>query len=123
MNGWPRRVEAESPFGDIWAYRQSIEGPRSRRQGRNDLVEVAMARLRPGQVVAAAKGRYRGPVVVVASAHRKGGMRLTTVTKRADLLLLTADDFDEAPRGAATCACRRRSSRTAPSTGEPWRGS
>ena len=41
----------------------------------------------PGEVVHAAKGRYRGPVAVVASAHRKGGMRLTTVTPRADLLL------------------------------------
>ena len=48
----------------------------------------------------AAKGRYRGPVAVVASAHRKGGMRLTTVTKRADLLLLTADDFDDVPAAA-----------------------
>ena len=107
------RVDAESPFGDIWAYRQSIEGPRSRRQGRNDLVEVAMTRLRPGQVVTAAKGRYRGPVAVVASAHRKGGMRLTTVTRRADLLLLTADDFEEPPRARGTLRL--------PSTFEPNR--
>jgi len=92
------RREAESPFGDIWAYRRSIDATRSRRHGRDDLVDLALARLRPGEVVHAAKGRYRGPVAVVASAHRKGGMRLTTVTKRADLLLLTADDFDDVPR-------------------------
>ncbi len=29
-------------------------------------------------------------------------MRLTTVTKRADLLLLTAEDFDEVPRAVGT---------------------
>ena len=43
-----------------------------------------------------------GPVAVIASAHRKGGMRLTTITKRADLLLLTADDFDDVPRPVGT---------------------
>ncbi|CAN5844025.1 DEAD/DEAH box helicase [soil metagenome] len=96
------RAEAESPFGDIWEYRRGIDEVRSRRHGRNDLVAVGMSRLRPGEVVLAAKGRYRGPVVVVASAHRKGGMRLTTVTKRADLLLLTADDFDDVPRAVGT---------------------
>jgi ATP-dependent RNA helicase HelY len=92
------REQAESPYGDIWEYRRAIDAMRVRRRGRNDRVAVGIARLRPGEVVHAAKGRYRGPVAVVATAHRKGGLRLTTVTKRADLLLLTADDFDDVPR-------------------------
>ena len=56
-------------------------------------------RLRPGDVVRVAKGRSRGPVAVVASAHRKGGLtaRLTTISTRGDQLLLTADDFVDTP--------------------------
>ena len=96
------RQEAESPYGDIWDYRRSLDEVRARRRGRDDLVAVGLARLRPGEVVHASKGRYRGPVAVIASAHRKGGMRLTTITKRADLLLLTADDFDDVPRPVGT---------------------
>jgi ATP-dependent RNA helicase HelY len=96
------RAGAESPYGDIWDYRRKLDEIRSRRRGRDDLVAVGMARLRPGEVVHASKGRYRGPVAVVASAHRKGGMRLTTVTTRADLLLLTADDFVDVPRSIGT---------------------
>ncbi len=94
--------EAESPFGDIWEYRRGLDELRLQRRGRDEQVAVGLARLRPGEVVHAAKGRYKGPVAVVASAHRKGGMRLTTVTKRADLLLLTADDFDDVPRALGT---------------------
>ena len=96
------RREAESPFGDIWDYRRAVESMRARRRGRNDMVAVGLARLRPGEVVHATKGRYRGPVAVLASAHRKGGLRLTTVTRRAELLLLTADDFDDVPRPVGT---------------------
>ena len=96
------RRQAESPYGDIWDYRRAVEAMRARRRGRNDMVAVGLARLRPGEVVHAAKGRYRGPVAVVASAHRKGGLRLTTVTQRGDLLLLTADDFDDVPRPVGT---------------------
>ena len=54
--------------------------PQPRAGAATTSIAVGMARLRPGEVVHASKGRYRGPVAVVASAHRKGGMRLTTVT-------------------------------------------
>ena len=80
---------AESPFGDIWAYRQAIERS-SPRRGRNDWWR-SLARLRPGDIIRADKGRYRGPVAVVAGAHRKGGMRLTP-----------------SPRGATAPPHRRR---------------
>ncbi len=92
------RGQAESPLGDIWEYRRWLEELRLRRRGRHDAVGIGMARLRPGDVIHATKGRYRGPVVVVATAHRKGGMRLTTVNKRGELVLLTADDLDDVPR-------------------------
>ncbi len=96
------REQAQSPHGDIWEYRRHVDEIRARRRGRDDLVDLGLARLRPGQVVHASKGRYRGPVAVVASAHRKGGMRLTTVNKRAELVLLTAHDFDDVPRALGT---------------------
>ncbi|MBA3288113.1 MAG: DEAD/DEAH box helicase [Acidimicrobiia bacterium] len=96
------RDGAESPYGDIWAHRRANEERRLARRGRADAITTALVRLRPGDVIHAAKGRYKGPVAVVAAAHRKGGMRLTTVTKRADLLLLTNDDFDETPHVTAT---------------------
>jgi ATP-dependent RNA helicase HelY len=92
------RAQADSPYGDIWAYRQAIDRARQRRRGRDDPVELALMKLRPGDVVRVAKGRYRGPVAVVAAAHRKGGMRLTAISTRGDSLLLTADDFDDVPR-------------------------
>ena len=36
-----------------------------------------MMKLRPGDVIHAQKGRYVGRIAVLASAHRKGGMRVT----------------------------------------------
>lgn len=96
------REQAESPYGDIWEYRRTLDEIRARRRGRDDLVDLGLARLRPGEVVYAAKGRYRGRVAVVASAHRKGGMRLTAITPRAELLQLTSDDFVDVPRPLGT---------------------
>ena len=58
---------------------------------------LALLRVRPGDILHVEKGRYVGRAVVLSSAHRKGGMRLTTLTTRRDLLLLTADDFHEPP--------------------------
>jgi ATP-dependent RNA helicase HelY len=43
------------------------------------------------------KGKYAGRAAVISTANRKGGMRLTTVTSRRDLLMLSAGDFDEPP--------------------------
>ena len=94
---------AESPYGDIWDYRRSLDEIRARRRGprRPGLGRHGPAAAR-ARSSTPSKGRYRGPVAVVASAHRKGGMRLTTVTTRADLLLLTPEDFDDVPRSIGT---------------------
>ena len=59
---------------------------------------LALMKLRPGDVIYAEKGRYAGSVAVLSSAHRKGGMRVTGLTTRRDLVMLTALDFDEPPR-------------------------
>ena len=95
------REEAQSPFGDIAEYRQAIEQAREPR-GRDDPIELAMLKLRPGNVVYVNKGKYRGPAAVVASAHRKGGLRLTTITAGGDSIQLTAADFGMPPRQLAT---------------------
>jgi ATP-dependent RNA helicase HelY len=97
------REEAQSPYGDIAEYRQAIEQAREPR-GRDDPVELAMQKLRPGNVVFVNKGKYRGPAAVVASAHRKGGLRLTTITAGGDSIQLTAADFGMPPRQLATVA-------------------
>ena len=94
-------AEAESPYGDIQEYRRLVEEERS--GGRSfDPIEQAMMTVRPGQVIHASKGKHHGPVAVVATAHRKSGFRLTTITPGGHLLQLNAEDFDAPPhvRGA-----------------------
>ena len=43
------RQEAESPYGDIWAYRRSLDEVEHGAEERDDLVAVGLARLRPGE--------------------------------------------------------------------------
>ena len=94
--------QARSPFGDIDDYRRRLKGeppPRAGGQiGRDDVISLALLKLRPGDVIYAQKGRYSGRVAVLSSAHRKGGIRLTGITTRRDTLQLSALDFDEPPR-------------------------
>ena len=56
------REQAESPYGDIWDYRRRVDevrgpAPRPRRPRRPSAWPACV----PGEVVHAAKGRYRGP--------------------------------------------------------------
>ncbi len=95
------REQAESPFGDIEEYRLAVaaaNGPR----GRDDPIELALMRLRPGAVIHATKGKHHGPVAVVATAHRKGGFRLTTITPAGHALHLEAGDFVAPPEAIGT---------------------
>jgi len=93
---------AHSPYGDIDEYRREMKGVPEPVAGgaaaRDDLVTLALMKLRPGDVIYAEKARYAGRVAVLASAHRKGGMRVTGLTARRDLVMLTAVDFVEPPR-------------------------
>ncbi len=96
--------KSKSPFGDIDEYRAQRAALSAERAastgvvGRDDLVSLAMIKLRPGDVIYVEKGKYVGRAAVLASAHRKGGMRLTALTTRRDLLMLTSADFPEPPR-------------------------
>ncbi|MEO6156686.1 MAG: helicase-related protein, partial [Ilumatobacteraceae bacterium] len=111
-------ARSRSPYGDIDQYRRSraaagdassagentADGIRLQqpgRVGRDDIVSLALMKLRPGDVIHAAKGKYVGRVAVLSSAHRKGGMRLTGITGRSDVVTLTAADFDDPPRAIA----------------------
>jgi ATP-dependent RNA helicase HelY len=95
-------ARSRSPFGDIDELRRqraAADRPAgSHTVGRDDLVTLALMKLRPGDVIHAQKGRYVGRIAVLASAHRKGGMRLTGLTTRRDQVHLTAADFDDPPR-------------------------
>lgn len=95
-------ARSRSPYGDIDEYRR-LRAEQDRPTGahtigRDDLVTLAMMKLRPGDVIHAQKGRYVGRIAVLSSAHRKGGMRLTGLTTRRDHVHLTAADFDDPPR-------------------------
>jgi ATP-dependent RNA helicase HelY len=88
--------EAASPYGDLDEYRRLVESAQGDR-GRDDPIELAMLRLRPGAVIHASKGKHHGPVAVVATAHRKGGFRVTAITPSGHALHLAAADFDVPP--------------------------
>jgi ATP-dependent RNA helicase HelY len=95
-------AEATSPFGDIDEYRAARKrveaaAPRLPTIGRDDPVELALMKLRPGDILHVEKGRYAGRAAVLTAAHRKGGMRITALTTRRDRLQLSAVDFDEPP--------------------------
>ena len=93
---------ARSPYGDIDDYRRSQQvEPAPRVAGgmlvRDDPVSLALMKMRPGDILYVEKGRYAGRVAVLANAHRKGGVRLTVLTTKRDLLTLSSLDFDEPP--------------------------
>jgi len=94
--------QAESPFGDIGEYRRLLRGTEppghAATIGRDNPIELALLRIRPGDVVWIDKGRYAGPAAVLTTAHRKGGIRLTTLTRRRDQVVVSELDFDEPPR-------------------------
>jgi ATP-dependent RNA helicase HelY len=96
------RVSAVSPYGDVDEYRRTRSREERRAAagpaGRDHPVEQAIMKLRPGDVIYVEKGRYAGRAAVLASAHRKGGMKLTVLTTRRDSLHLDSSEFDEPPR-------------------------
>jgi ATP-dependent RNA helicase HelY len=93
-----------SPFGDIEEYRALVKSrdqattSRSVTIGRDNPIDLALMKLKPGDIVYAEKGRYAGRVAVLTSAHRKGGMRISGITTRRDPIQLSDIDFDEPPR-------------------------
>lgn len=85
-------AEATSPFGNIDEYRSAAEG-RKGPHFRDDPTELAMLALRPGTIIHASKGKLHAPVVVVATAHRKSGFRLTVISPAGHAVQLSGADF------------------------------
>jgi ATP-dependent RNA helicase HelY len=94
--------QSRSPYGDIDDYRRRQDrergGDAGGATGRDDVITLAILKLKPGDVIHATKGRYSGRVAVLTVAHRKGGARISGVTTRGDVVALTAADFFEPPR-------------------------
>ena len=94
--------QARSPYGDIDDYRRRLDRVERHQPhvvNGDDPIDLAIMKLRPGDVIYVRKGKYAGRAAVISTANRKGGMRVTTVTTRRDLLMLSAGDFDEPPAG------------------------
>ena len=92
--------QATSPFGDIEDYRAQLREankPAAYMPGRDDPIDLAIMKLRPGDVIYVNKGKYAGRAAVVATANRKGGTRLSVITSRHDLLMLSGTDFETPP--------------------------
>ena len=95
------RREAVSDFGDIEDYRRRRaeaadrrSADRSRRAGELDEL---IGSLRPGAIIDIAAPKHRGPVVLLATAHRKGGVRLTVVNSGGHDLSIAVDDLEQVP--------------------------
>ncbi|NND75868.1 MAG: DEAD/DEAH box helicase [Ilumatobacter sp.] len=95
------RAEATSPFGDIEEYRTLREAEKQARRDtraeHSDAVEAALRQLKPGSVIKMVSGKHRGPLVVMTSASRKSGARLSLVDKGGDVVHAAAEDFDVPP--------------------------
>jgi ATP-dependent RNA helicase HelY len=91
------RALATSPYGDLDDYRRRREGA-SRPARSEDDIDVALARIRPGDIIYVNRGRLVGRVAVLSSARRKGGMKLQVVSTTGVSIQLSAKDFDEVPR-------------------------
>jgi ATP-dependent RNA helicase HelY len=95
------RHQATSPFGDIDDYRRQTSR-RDRRGGRavNPIViEHAVQRLRPGDIILYQRGRISGRAAVLSVASRKNtGARIRAITTTGSQMLMSAQDFSAAPR-------------------------
>jgi len=91
------REQARSPFGDLDEYRRLREGaappPRNA-----DAIELALMRVRPGDILYVNRGRLVGRVAVLTASRRKGGMKLQVLTPSGISVQLTARDFSDVPR-------------------------
>jgi ATP-dependent RNA helicase HelY len=91
------RAAATSPYGDIEEYRallRKAEAPAPP----GDVIELAMAKLRPGDVLQVRGQPDDGRVAIITTARRKGGMKLHGLTTNRRSIALSARDFDHPPR-------------------------
>ncbi|MEO7398285.1 MAG: DEAD/DEAH box helicase, partial [Ilumatobacteraceae bacterium] len=95
-------AEAVSPYGDIDDYRGRLRAATDARQpahvlGGNDPIDLAILKLRPGDVIYVRKGKYSGRAAVISTANRKGGMRVNVIDTRRNVMMLSGADFDDPP--------------------------
>ncbi|MEJ7800414.1 MAG: DEAD/DEAH box helicase, partial [Ilumatobacter sp.] len=95
------RATAASPFGDVDEFRGAVAAANGA-PGPDDPTESALRSLKPGAVIHASKGKYYGPVAVVATAHRSAGLRLTAIAPSGGTLQLVGSDFDSPPQQIGT---------------------
>ncbi len=97
------RRDSTSEYGDIDEYRRSKSDASDRRAAERrragDAIDEAVSALRPGSIVDVSSRTFRGHAVLLATSHRKGGMRLTLVNKAGQDLNIAVDDLESVPVG------------------------
>ncbi len=106
------RAEATCERGDIDSYRALVvaaeratgnertDGPGSDRHQARAQIELAMSRLRPGDVIQQPGRNADAHYAVLTVARRKGGaVRLRVLTKRGRVVSLAGNDFDGSTGG------------------------
>jgi ATP-dependent RNA helicase HelY len=94
------RSAAASPYGDIEEYRallRRVERPTPP----DDVIELALMKLRPGDVLQVPGQPSDGRVAVITTARRKGGIKLQVLTPNRRTVALSARDFHDPPRAVA----------------------
>lgn len=90
-------ARAESPHGDIWAYRQSRGmGVDAATRAGND--RTVWESIRPGDVLAGLRDGREQNLLVVATAARKRGLKVTVLDGEQQVRGMLLDDFDATPR-------------------------
>lgn len=89
-------TRAESPHGDIWAYRRTkgigLDAPT---RAAND--RALWDNVRPGDVIAGMCDGREEKFLVVATAARKRGLKVTVLDSRQGVRGMLLDDFDATP--------------------------
>ena len=103
------RAQAESPFGDIDEYRAMLDS-------KPDAAQIAaeIERLKPGDMVMISRAGRETKAVVVATAQRTTGTKITLVTANKAVLQLQAGDFDRPPTKVAQIRLPESYARTSP---------
>jgi ATP-dependent RNA helicase HelY len=94
------RAAATCELGDIDEYAELIAARRRAPSppGLSSLIDAALQRIKPGDVIWVAGGKSGGKVAVLSVSQRKGGhVRLRAITPGRRVVSLGASDFDQPP--------------------------
>ena len=86
------RAQAKSPFGDIDEYRQTFDSQPDASQ-----IAAAIDELRIGDLINVPKAGRDSKAVVVATAQRANGTKLTVIAASRAVIQVQAGDFDSPP--------------------------